>query len=203
MKDKLAKAIYLKDYKPPNFLIDKVDLQIDLFEELTKVKAIMKFRCNPDLEEKSKTLTLSGQNIELKSVFLDEFELNQNQYKIDDSQLIIFNVPEKFILTTEVSIKPQKNTELEGLYKSGSIFCTQCESEGFRKITYFLDRPDVMSLYSTTISADSQQYPVLLSNGNLIDKGKELLFTMEVSYIMTESITLIVSIQVSQLNVVI
>ena len=110
--------------------------------------------------------------MELLAVSLDNIELTQDQYQVDESKLTITDVPEKFVLTTEVRIQPQKNTELEGLYKSSKLFCTQCESEGFRKITYFLDRPDVMSLYSTTISADPKLYPVLLSNGNLLDRGK-------------------------------
>jgi len=172
MKNQNAKTIFLKDYKPPQFLIDKVNLQIDLFEKWTSVKTTMKFRHNPKVKQKNKILELSGKNLELKKVFLNDIELKKTQYEIDDYKLKILNVPKKFILTTYVRIKPHKNTELEGLYKSGSIFCTQCESEGFRKITFFLDRPDVMSIYETTISADEKFYPVLLSNGNMIDDGK-------------------------------
>ena len=97
---------------------------------------------NPKDEEYFKRV----KNLELKKVFLNDIELKKTQYEIDDYKLKILNVPKKFILTTYVRIKPHKNTELEGLYKSGSIFCTPCESEGFRKITFFLDRPDVMSI---------------------------------------------------------
>ena len=172
MKTQTPQTIYLKDYRPPQFLIDTVDLHIDLAEEWTTVKAELNFRRNPASSENSKTLVLNGQKMELMAVILDKVELTQDQYQVDESQLTINDVPEKFVLSTEVRIQPQNNTELEGLYKSSKLFCTQCESEGFRKITYFLDRPDVMSLYSTTISADRQLYPVMLSNGNMLDSGK-------------------------------
>jgi aminopeptidase N len=172
MKTQTPQTIYLKDYRPPQFLIDTVDLHIDLAEEWTTVKAELNFRRNPASVENSKTLVLNGQKMELMAVSLDNVELTQDQFQVDESQLTIIDVPEKFVLSTEVRIQPQNNTELEGLYKSSKLFCTQCESEGFRKITYFLDRPDVMSLYSTTISADPQLYPVMLSNGNLLDSGK-------------------------------
>ena len=172
MKTQTPQTIYLKDYRPPQFLIDTVDLHIDLAEEWTTVKAELNFRRNPASAENSKTLVLNGHKMELMAVILDNVELTQDQYQVDESQLTINDVPEKFVLSTEVRIQPQNNTELEGLYKSSKLFCTQCESEGFRKITYFLDRPDVMSLYSTTISADRQLYPVILSNGNLLDSGK-------------------------------
>jgi aminopeptidase N len=172
MKTQTPQTIYLKDYRPPQFLIDTVDLQIDLAEEWTTVKAELNFRRNPASTEDSKTLVLNGQKMELMAVSLDHVELTQDQYQVDESHLTITDVPNNFVLSTEVRIQPQNNTELEGLYKSSKLFCTQCESEGFRKITYFLDRPDVMSLYSTTISADPQLYPVMLSNGNLLDRGK-------------------------------
>ena len=172
MKTQTLQTIYLKDYKPPQFLIDTVDLHIYLAEEWTTVKAELNFRRNPASDENNKTLILNGHKMELMAVILDNVELKQDQYQVDESQLTINDVPEKFVLSTEVRIQPQNNTELEGLYKSSILFCTQCESEGFRKITYFLDRPDVMSLYSTTIYADPQLYPVMLSNGNLLDSGK-------------------------------
>ena len=171
MKTQTPQTIYLKDYRPPQFLIDTVDLDIDLGEEWTTVKANLSLMRNPDSTETSNTLMLDGQKMELLSVKLDNVELTHEQYQVDDSQLTIPDVPEKFLLTTEVRIQPQNNTALEGLYKSSAMFCTQCESEGFRKITYFLDRPDVMSLYSTTISADPELYPVMLSNGNLLESG--------------------------------
>ncbi len=172
MKTQTPQTIFLKDYRPPQFFIDTADLHIDLGEEWTTVKARLKCRRNAASTENTKSLVLDGQKMELQNVRLDNVELRQEQFQVDDSHLTIPDVPETFVLETEVRIQPQNNTALEGLYKSSKMFCTQCESEGFRNITYFLDRPDVMSLYSTTISADSQLYPVLLSNGNLTDSGK-------------------------------
>ena len=165
-------TVYLKDYRPPSFLIDTVDLKIDLGDEWSTVKTLLSFRCNPESADNSKTLMLDGKNMELLSIHLDQLELTQKEYQVDDSHLTIPDVPESFVLETEVRIQPQNNTALEGLYKSSKMFCTQCESEGFRKITYFLDRPDVMSIYSTTISADAELYPIMLSNGNPTDSGK-------------------------------
>ena len=172
MKTQTPQTIFLKDYRPPQFFIDTADLHIDLGEEWTTVKARLKCRRNTASTENTKSLELDGQKMELKNVRLDNVELIQEQFQVDDSHLTILVVPETFVLETEVRIQPQNNTALEGLYKSSKMFCTQCESEGFRNITYFLDRPDVMSLYSTKISADPQLYPVLLSNGNLTDSGK-------------------------------
>ena len=172
MKTQTPQTIFLKDYRVPQFFIDTADLHIDLGEEWTTVKARLKCRRNTASTENTKSLVLDGQKMELQNVRLDNVELRQEQFQVDDSHLTIPDVPETFVLETEVRIQPQNNTALEGLYKSSKMFCTQCESEGFRNITYFLDRPDVMSLYSTTISADPQLYPVLLSNGNMTDSGK-------------------------------
>ena len=172
MKHNSPQTTYLKDYTPPPFLVDKVDLEIDLGEEWSTVKARLCFRCNPDFEGENSTLVLDGQNMELQKIRLDNLEMNPNHYSVDESQLTITGVSNKFELETEVRIQPQNNTELEGLYKSGQIFCTQCESEGFRKITYFIDRPDVMSLFSTKITADNGKYPIILSNGNLVESGE-------------------------------
>ena len=172
MKNNSPKTTYLKDYTPPPFLIDKVDLEIDLGEEWSTVKASLSFRSNPAFEGNNSTLVLEGQNMKLQGIHLDNIQMNSNQYSVDESHLTIKNVPKKFELETEVRIQPQNNTELEGLYKSGEIFCTQCESEGFRKITYFSDRPDVMSLFSTKITANKAKYPVILSNGNPVEEGE-------------------------------
>ena len=172
MKNNSPKTTYLKDYTPPPFLVDNVDLEIDLGEDWSTVKARLCFRSNPDFEGNNSTLVLDGQNMKLLEISLDKMPINQDQYSVDESHLTIKNVPNKFILETAVRIQPQNNTELEGLYKSGEIFCTQCESEGFRKITYFSDRPDVMSLFSTKITANKKKYPVILSNGNLIESGE-------------------------------
>jgi aminopeptidase N len=172
MKHNSPQTTYLKDYTPPPFLVDKVDLEIDLGEDWSTVKARLCFRSNPDFKDENSTLVLDGQNMKLQKIHLDNMQMNPNQYSVDESHLKITNVPKKFELKTEVRIKPQNNTELEGLYKSGEIFCTQCESEGFRKITYFFDRPDVMSLFSTKITANKEKYPVILSNGNPVESGE-------------------------------
>ncbi len=172
MKHNSPQTTYLKDYTPPPFLVDKVDLEIDLGEDWSTVKARLCFRSNPDFKDENSTLVLDGQNMKLQKIHLDNMQMNPHQYSVDESHLKITNVPKKFELKTEVRIKPQNNTELEGLYKSGEIFCTQCESEGFRKITYFFDRPDVMSLFSTKITANKEKYPVILSNGNPVESGE-------------------------------
>ena len=153
MKHNSPQTTYLKDYTPPPFLVDKIDLDIELGEEWSTIKAGICFRSNPDFKDNNSTLVLDGQNMKLHEIRLDNMQMNSNQYSVDESHLTINNVPKKYELETEVKIQPQNNTELEGLYKSGQIFCTQCESEGFRKITYFVDRPDVMSLFSTKIIA--------------------------------------------------
>ncbi len=159
---------YLKDYKVPEYLINTIDLYVNLDEEITSVKTTMKIIKNPESKENSKKLVLNGEEIELKSLFLDK--KNTNDYEVNEEFLIINNVPDEFELTIVNTLHPEKNSALEGLYKSGKMFLTQCEAEGFRKITYFIDRPDVMSIFTCTIEADIYRYPYLLSNGNLISK---------------------------------
>ncbi|MES9904669.1 MAG: M1 family aminopeptidase, partial [Sedimenticola sp.] len=159
------KTVYLKDYRPPEYLIDSVDLHFDLGEEETRVTARLALRRNPD-GGGGASLRLDGEQLELLSLRLDGADIAVEQYRVDEEGLTVFQVPERFTLESEVRILPQKNTALEGLYKSSGMFCTQCEAEGFRKITWYLDRPDVMSRFTTTIVADQQRYPVLLSNGN-------------------------------------
>jgi len=157
-------TIYLKDYQPPDFLIDTVDLEFNLEEEFTLVKSCLAIRS----ASTATTLQLQGEDLELVTVRLDGRLLSVKEYQLTAELLIIPQVPAHFILEIETRIKPQENLELSGLYKSSGNFCTQCEAEGFRRITYFLDRPDVMSRYRTTIVADQKRYPILLSNGNLI-----------------------------------
>jgi len=166
--NKKPKTTFLHDYQPPPFTINKVNLHFKLEEEYTTVRAELSLRrCS-----NSQDLILNGgPDLKLLTIALDERPLTAEEYSLEPSQLIIKNPPQEFILQTTVRIKPHENTALEGLYRSNSIFCSQCEAEGFRKITYFLDRPDIMSVYTTTIEAHSSRYPVLLSNGNLIEKG--------------------------------
>ena len=117
-------------------------------------------------------LVLDGQQLELQKVVLDEQELGEGAYQVDSDSLTLQPTRAQFELALTTRIEPQNNTALEGLYKSGSMFCTQCEAEGFRKITYYLDRPDVMSRFTTTVIAERERYPVLLSNGNPIASGE-------------------------------
>ena len=160
------KAIYLKDYRVPDFLIDRVELHVQLAEEETLVSSTLGMRRNPDAADRSAPLRLDGEGLELRSLALDGEPLPAAGYATDPQGLTVHQVPTQFTLHSQVAIKPQENTALEGLYKSGSMFCTQCEAEGFRKITWFLDRPDVMARFTTVIEADRERYPVLLSNGN-------------------------------------
>lgn len=171
MNETNPQTTYLKDYQSPEFLIDNLDLEFELGEEHTIVKSRLALTQNPDITTINKNLILQGEELELKSVSLDGKLLKRSQYEVKPKSLTIFNVPKKFILEIHTLIKPQLNTALSGLYKSNGNFCTQCEAEGFRRITYFLDRPDVMTRYTTTIIGDKKRYPVLLSNGNLVDSG--------------------------------
>ncbi|MEJ1378387.1 MAG: aminopeptidase N [Candidatus Sedimenticola sp. (ex Thyasira tokunagai)] len=178
MLHEIPKTIYLKDYLPPEYLVDRVDLHFDLGEKETRVASKLTMRRNP-AGRRGAALRLDGEQLDLLSLRLDGSDLGPECYRVDDEGLTVYRVPERFTLESEVRIKPQENTALEGLYKSGGMFCTQCEAEGFRKITWYLDRPDVMSRFTTTIVADRQRYPVLLSNGNpleqqLLDDGRHL-----------------------------
>lgn len=172
MKKAGPKSIYLKDYTPPVFLIEDVALDFELGEDVTVVHSTLVIRRNPNSDGPQDTLLLHGEQLELLCVKLDGELLVKGQYYKDAESLQILRVPQRFTVEIVTRIKPQANTSLEGLYKSSGNFCTQCEAEGFRKITYFLDRPDVMATYTTTIVADKQKYPALLSNGNLVSCGE-------------------------------
>lgn len=171
MKNNQAQTIRLQDYTVPDYFISKVALKIKLGEEITVVQSHLSMMINPASQKKSPALVLQGESLTLISVILNGVRLREDQYSLTDSTLTIPNVPEAFELEIETNIKPQENTALSGLYKSSGNFCTQCEAEGFRRITYFLDRPDVMTCFTTTIIADKSRYPILLSNGNLMAKG--------------------------------
>ncbi len=178
MKDPRPEPIQRRDYRPPDFWIDRIDLAFDLREEHTRVVATMSVRRN-DAVPRAAALRLDGEALALISVALDGRALGPGEYTVGDDSLSIATDLDSFELRTEVEIEPQDNTELSGLYRSGSSFCTQCEAEGFRRITYFLDRPDVMARYGTSIVADAGKYPVLLSNGNrietkVLDDGRHL-----------------------------
>ncbi|MDX1696563.1 MAG: aminopeptidase N, partial [Ketobacteraceae bacterium] len=166
------KTIRLADYKAPDYLIDTTDLRFELFDDHTLVTADIRFYANPRVPDAvGKPLQLMGVDLELLSLCLDGNPVAEQSYNIDDEMLTLEHVPEKFALQIKTRIKPHQNTSLEGLYVSKGMYCTQCEAEGFRKITYYLDRPDVLARFTTTVEADKARYPVLLSNGNPIDQG--------------------------------
>jgi len=164
--------VRLADYQPTAYLIDTVDLVFELGAEDTRVKSRLGLRRNPAVAERGAALHLDGEALELVSLALDGEPLGANRYQLEpEGGLILADVPDVFTLDVETRIAPQSNTALSGLYLSGGNFCTQCEPEGFRRITYFIDRPDVMARYTTTITAEKQRYPVLLANGNPVERG--------------------------------
>ncbi|MCG8294061.1 aminopeptidase N [Pseudomonas entomophila] len=171
MRTEQPQVIYLKDYQAPEYLIDETHLTFELFEDHTLVHAQLVMRRNPERGAGLPPLVLDGQQLELLRASLDDVELNAGDYQLDADSLTVQPKTEQFTLDTSVKIHPESNTALEGLYKSGKMFCTQCEAEGFRKITYYLDRPDVMSTFTTTVIAEQHRYPVLLSNGNPVGDG--------------------------------
>ncbi|MFC5695127.1 aminopeptidase N [Pseudomonas sp. GCM10022186] len=173
MRTEQPKVIYLKDYQAPDYLIDETNLTFELYEDHTLVHAQLVMRRNPQRGEGLPPLVLDGQQLELLSLSMDDRALTASDYQLDDSHLTLQPLAKSFTLDSTVRIHPESNTALEGLYKSGKMFCTQCEAEGFRKITYYLDRPDVMSRFTTTVSAEQHRYPVLLSNGNPVASGAE------------------------------
>jgi len=168
MRDAQPSTIYLSDYQVPAYLIDTTELAFELGEDSSLVTSLLHIRRNPAANQLSAALVLHGTELELLSLAIDGRVLTASEWSQSGEQLVIADVPEAFVLRCETRIRPQENTSLEGLYKSSGMFCTQCEAEGFRKITYYLDRPDVMSVFTVEITADTQRYPVLLSNGNLV-----------------------------------
>ena len=169
---KTPQTIYLRDYKAPHFRVDTIDLTMDIFNEHTIVTAKLSILRSETAPKGALELELLGEGMELLGITRDGVELHSGEYALATDRLIIHGVTQDKI---EVEIKnkifPQKNTALEGFYQSGDIFCTQCEPEGFRKITYFIDRPDVMAKFKTTLMADKKRFPMLLSNGNRVDQA--------------------------------
>ncbi|XP_019446570.1 PREDICTED: puromycin-sensitive aminopeptidase isoform X2 [Lupinus angustifolius] len=164
------KEIFLKDYKRPDYYFDTVHLKFSLGEEKTIVTS--KITVFPHTEGSSPPLVLDGQDLSLVSIQINGKALKEEDYHLDARHLTIQSPPSgKYDLEIITEIQPQNNTSLEGLYKSSGNFCTQCEAEGFRKITFFQDRPDIMAKYTVHIEADKSLYPVLLSNGNLVEQG--------------------------------
>ncbi|SEM62263.1 aminopeptidase N [Halomonas caseinilytica] len=164
-------AIYLSDYRPPAYRVTHTELTFDLDPAATRVKARLHVERHPE-REAGEALELDGEQLTLKSIAIDGQPLEEDEYQLTEQGLRVARVPSRFLLDTEVEIAPERNTALEGLYRSGGMFCTQCEAEGFRRITFYPDRPDVMATFSTTVIGDAASLPVLLSNGNPVEKGE-------------------------------
>ena len=162
---------YLKDYRQPEYWVDSIDLQFDLYEDYALVKSLMRIRRNNEIADETTSLVFDSEDLEIVSVVAGGMVLLPGEYGHANGRFNLFSVPAIFELEITTRIKPQENLVLSGLYRSGGTFCTQCEAEGFRRITCFPDRPDIMATYSCIITADKGKYPVLLSNGNLIKTG--------------------------------
>jgi aminopeptidase N len=170
MRTDIAQPIRLKDYRPPDWLVDTVSLDVSLHPASTKVRAKLTLKPNPQVP--AAPLVLDGDGLSLVSLTIDGVAPGVDSYLVSPDQLTIPQPPNKpFTLEIETLVDPSANTQLSGLYRSSGTFCTQCEAEGFRRITYFPDRPDVMAVYTTRIEAEKAQAPVLLSNGNLVESG--------------------------------
>lgn len=166
------KTIHLKDYKASAFFIDTISLAVDIFDDKTDVTSVMKIQKRPDLSGQAAHLEFNGENMTLKSVKLNGETLSSDKFQLSDDKLVILNVRlEEFTVEIHNEINPVTNKACEGFYQSGDQFCTQCEPEGFRKITYFIDRPDVMAKFKNRMSGDKKRFPFLLSNGNKIASG--------------------------------
>ncbi|KKW78633.1 aminopeptidase N [Acinetobacter sp. AG1] len=159
-------TIYLKDYQKPSFLVESINLNIQVYDDHTIVDSTLVMK-----RQTAGELVLLGRDLELKSVQLNGQTLSAEQYHLNTEQLVITDAPDQVILKIQVIIHPESNTQLEGLYKAGDLFVTQNEPEGFRKITFYPDRPDVLAEFTTRVEAD-KKYPVLLANGNLLETGE-------------------------------
>jgi aminopeptidase N len=170
MRTEEPRPVRLQDYRPPDWLIETVDLDVSLHPTATTVTA--KLRIKPNAAGTPAPLVLDGEELKLHSLALDGKPLPPENFVATPDRLTIAQVPNRpFELTIETVVDPTGNTQLMGLYRAGATYCTQCEAEGFRRITYFLDRPDVMAVYTTRIEAEKKEVPILLSNGNLIAHG--------------------------------
>ncbi len=170
MSTEQLKRTYLADYRPPAFGVSDLSLAFDLHKNKTTVRSKLSVQKKPGASPKE-PFFLHGVNLELISIELNDRELDQQQYIVAESGLSILDPPTEFTLRICTTIDPSSNLALSGMYMSEDILCTQCEAEGFRNITYFPDRPDILSRYSVTIEAVKQQFPVLLSNGELVEQG--------------------------------
>ena len=159
--------VFRKDYRPYPFAVERVDLDFDLGEEDTVVRSRIELRRTGSADD---ALFLDGEELELRSVRIDGTALDEGFYKLDGEGLTLPHVPDEFVLEIEAVNHPKANTQLSGLYTSGGMFCTQCEALGFRRITFFPDRPDVMTRFRVRMTADRERFPVLLSNGNKVEE---------------------------------
>jgi len=167
MKTETPQTIYLKDYTAPAYLVDTVDLDISIETSATTVTATLSMRRNPEVA--AQPLVLDGDELETQSVTVNG---EKAVFFATPNTLTIEQLPDTFTLQTVVHINPDKNTRLSGMYRSKDGYFTQCEAQGFRRITYYLDRPDILATFTTRVEADPAAAPVLLSNGNLVETGK-------------------------------
>ena len=170
MPEAERQPVRLADYRPPDFLIGRADLHFDLDPASTLVRSRLHLRRNPAASGRG-DLVLDGEDLVLEEILVDGRPLADDRFRLDSASLTIFAPPDSLVLETVARTSPAANTRLEGLYVSGNKLCTQCEAEGFRRITWFIDRPDVLSRFQVTMAADRGRYPVLLANGNLEDSG--------------------------------
>ncbi len=181
--NKQPETIWLRDYQVPAFLVERVDLDVKLHPRETQIAARLHVRRNPDHPDQDAPLVLDGENLELRELAVNGLTVPEEQFDIRDNRLTIRNLPflsekapkrplpDRFTIISLSICNPEDNKALSGLYRSGNIYCTQCEPEGFRRITWFIDRPDVLSKYRVRLEADKKEAPVLLANGNLVDSG--------------------------------
>ncbi|MEX0623006.1 MAG: M1 family aminopeptidase, partial [Saccharospirillum sp.] len=169
MRTQDPKTIYLKEYQQPAYWVEHINLTVRLFEGYTEVASELRLKKNPTVD--SRELVLNGVGQSIQSLHLGDQPLSEDDYQYSDNILRLQCDADEVQFRAVTHIDPQNNTSLEGLYQSGTMYCTQCEAEGFRKITFYPDRPDVMATFTTRIEADAKHFPVLLSNGNPIDSG--------------------------------
>jgi aminopeptidase N len=172
MTETAHRTVYRNEYTTPDYSVDGIEFRFELGDDTTVVTSLLVLRAEYDVSCGMRPLILNGKNLVLRELKLDWVTLAQNRYVVSDEFLTIHEVPPVFMLEIVTVLRPQDNTSLEGLYRSSGMFCTQCEAEGFRAITYYPDRPDVLTFFTTTIIADRKRYPVLLSNGNLQERGE-------------------------------
>ena len=172
-KETMPQITRREDYTPPAYLVPSIELDFDIYDKFTRVTSRFEIKKNPDVKEKNPALVLDGAKQKLEKVSVNGVELDAQNYELGDETLTIPFVPEEAVVEITSTSDPSKNTALSGLYEAGPMLCTQCESQGFRNITYFPDRPDVLAKYKVTIHADKAKYPTLLANGNLLKKGSE------------------------------